>query len=71
MSEEMSAGEKWAMKEQLKLRVPLNIIIEALSLHSGHSENRIKDLLVKTGDIGDAAYIVCKNKIQKKLIDWL
>jgi len=71
MTEEMTPGEKWARKEVLKFHIPLNIIIEALSLHSGHSENRIKDLLVKTGDIGDAAYIVCKNKIQKQIIDWL
>ena len=67
----MTPGEKWAMKEPLKLNLPLNIIIEALSLHSGHSENTIKYLLRETGDIGDAGYIVCKNKIQKEIIDWL
>lgn len=62
---------KWAERKVLKFRIPLNIIIEALSLHSGYSEKRVKDLLIKTGDIGDTAYIVSKYKIQKKLIDWL
>ena len=63
----MTAMKEWGNKEILKLNLPEKIIIEALSLHSGYSKEKIKDLLRKTGDIGDMAYIVCKNKIQKQL----
>jgi len=46
------------------------MIIEALSIHSGVDAKRIKDVLVKKGDIGAAAeLILAKKKKQKSLFE--
>ncbi|MFX1288882.1 MAG: ATP-dependent DNA ligase, partial [Promethearchaeota archaeon] len=46
-------------------------IIEALTLHSGTDKNKIKEILIKKGDIGATAeLILTKKKKQKSLFDF-
>ncbi|MFX1391559.1 MAG: ATP-dependent DNA ligase [Promethearchaeota archaeon] len=54
-----------------KMGLAEKMIIEALSVHSGVEIKRIKEVLVKKGDIGAAAeLILSKNKKQKSLFDY-
>ncbi|MFX1344479.1 MAG: ATP-dependent DNA ligase [Promethearchaeota archaeon] len=59
------------IKQFPKMGVAEKMIIEALSLHSGIESKRIKEVLVKQGDIGAAAeLILSKRKKQKSLFDY-
>ncbi|MFW9971292.1 MAG: ATP-dependent DNA ligase, partial [Candidatus Odinarchaeota archaeon] len=54
-----------------KMGIAEKMIIEALSIHSGVDVKRIKDVLVKKGDIGAATeLILSKKKKQKSLLDY-
>ncbi|MFX0072899.1 MAG: ATP-dependent DNA ligase [Candidatus Hermodarchaeota archaeon] len=54
-----------------KMGIAEKMIIEALSIHSGVDPKRIKEVLVKKGDIGAAAeLILSKKKKQKSLFDY-
>ncbi len=59
------------IKQFPKMGLAEKMIIEALSIHSGVDAKRIKDVLVKKGDIGAAAeLILAKKKKQKSLLDY-
>ncbi|MCK4687686.1 MAG: ATP-dependent DNA ligase, partial [Candidatus Lokiarchaeota archaeon] len=59
------------IKQFPKMGLAEKMIIEALSIHSGVDAKRIKDVLVKKGDIGAAAeLILAKKKKQKSLFDY-
>ena len=46
-------------------------IIEAVALHSGMEKKKVKDVLVKKGDVGAAAeFILSKEKKQKSIFDF-
>ena len=54
-----------------KMGIAEKMIIEALSVHSGIEGKKIKEVLVKQGDIGAAAdLILSKRKKQKSLFDY-
>ncbi|MDX1797684.1 MAG: ATP-dependent DNA ligase [Candidatus Lokiarchaeia archaeon] len=59
------------IKQFPKMGIAEKMIIEALSIHSGVDAKRIKEVLVKKGDIGAAAeLILSKKKKQKSLLDY-
>jgi DNA ligase-1 len=59
------------IKKFPKMGIAEKMIIEALSIHSGVDAKRIKEVLVKKGDIGATAeLILSKNKKQKSLFDY-
>ncbi len=59
------------IKKFPKMGLAEKMIIEALSVHSGIDGKRIKEVLVKEGDIGAAAeLILSKKKKQKSLFDY-
>ncbi len=59
------------IKQFPKMGLAEKMIIEALSVHSGVDADRIKEVLVKKGDIGAAAeLILSKKKKQKSLFDY-
>jgi len=59
------------IKKFPKMGLAEKMIIEALSVHSGVDVKRIKEVLVKKGDIGAAAeLILLKKKKQKSLFDY-
>ena len=59
------------IKQFPKMGLAEKMIIEALSVHSGVEVKKIKEVLVKKGDIGAAAeLILSKKKKQKSLFDY-
>ncbi|MFX1278100.1 MAG: ATP-dependent DNA ligase [Promethearchaeota archaeon] len=59
------------IKQFPKMGIAEKMIIEALALHSGLESKRIKEVLVKQGDIGATAeFILLKKKKQKSLFDY-
>ncbi len=59
------------IKQFPKMGLAEKMIIEALSVHSGINAKRIKNILIKKGDIGAAAeLILAKQKKQKSLFDY-
>ncbi|MFX0000543.1 MAG: ATP-dependent DNA ligase, partial [Candidatus Hermodarchaeota archaeon] len=59
------------IKQFPKMGLAEKMIIEALSVHSGIDAKKIKEVLVKKGDIGAAAeLILSKKKKQKSLFDY-
>jgi DNA ligase-1 len=59
------------IKKFPKMGIAEKMIIEALSLHSGLDKKKVKDILIKKGDVGAAAeYILLKEKTQKSLFDF-
>ncbi|MFX1567671.1 MAG: ATP-dependent DNA ligase [Promethearchaeota archaeon] len=59
------------IKQFPKMGLAEKMIIEALSVHSGVDVKKIKEVLVKKGDIGAAAeLILSKKKKQKSLFDY-
>ncbi len=59
------------IKQFPKMGLAEKMIIEALSVHSGVDTKKIKEVLVKKGDIGAAAeLILSKKKKQKSLFDY-
>ncbi|MEE9377377.1 MAG: ATP-dependent DNA ligase [Candidatus Lokiarchaeia archaeon] len=59
------------IKQFPKMGLAEKMIIEALSVHSGVDAKKIKEVLVKQGDIGAAAeLILSKKKRQKSLFDY-
>jgi len=59
------------IKQAPKIGIAEKMIIEALSLHSGVESSKIKEVLIKKGDIGvTAEYILSKKKKQKSLFDF-
>ncbi|MFX1447642.1 MAG: ATP-dependent DNA ligase [Promethearchaeota archaeon] len=59
------------IKQFPKIGLAEKMIIEALTLHSGTDKNKIKEILIKKGDIGATAeLILTKKKKQKSLFDF-
>ena len=59
------------IKQFPKMGLAEKMIIEALSIHSGIESKRIKEVLIKKGDIGAAAeLILSRKKKQKSLFDY-
>ncbi|MGV9205809.1 MAG: ATP-dependent DNA ligase [Promethearchaeia archaeon] len=59
------------IKQFPKMGIAEKMIIEALSVLSGISNNKIKQILIKKGDIGKTAeFILKKKKKQKSLLDF-
>ncbi len=59
------------IKQLPKMGIAEKMIIEALSLHSGINKTKIKQILVKKGDIGATAeLILSKKKKQKSIFDF-
>lgn len=59
------------IKQFKKMGLAEKMIIEALSLHAGIAKKKIKDILVKKGDIGATAEtLLTKKKKQKSLFDF-
>ncbi len=59
------------IKQFPKMGLAEKMIIEALSLHSGINSKRIKEILIKQGDIGGTAeFILSRKKKQKSLFDY-
>ena len=59
------------IKQFPKMGLAEKMIIEALSVHSGIDGKKIKEVLIKQGDIGAAAeLILSKKKKQKSLFDY-
>ncbi|MFW9853156.1 MAG: DNA ligase, partial [Candidatus Thorarchaeota archaeon] len=59
------------IKQFPKMGIAEKMIIEALTVHSGIEAKRIKEVLVKKGDIGATAeFILLKKKKQKSLFDY-
>ena len=59
------------IKQFPKIGLAEKMIIEALSLHSGIDKKKIKEILIKKGDIGATAeLILSKQKKQKSLFDF-
>jgi DNA ligase-1 len=59
------------IKQFPKIGLAEKMIIEALSLHSGINKKKIKEILIKKGDIGATAeLILAKKKKQKSLFDF-
>lgn len=59
------------IKQFPKLGIAEKMIIEALSIHSGINGTKIKEILIKKGDVGGAAEeILSKKKKQKSLFDY-
>ena len=59
------------IKQFPKIGLAEKMIIEALTLHSGIDRKKIKEILIKKGDIGTTAeLILAKKKKQKSLFDF-
>ncbi|TFF88757.1 MAG: ATP-dependent DNA ligase [Promethearchaeota archaeon] len=59
------------IKQFPKMGIAEKMILEALSLHSGINKSKIKNLLLKKGDIGlTAELVLSKRKKQKSLFDF-
>jgi DNA ligase-1 len=59
------------IKQFPKMGLAEKMIIEAVALHSGIEGKKIREVLLKMGDIGAAAeYILSKKKTQKSLFDY-
>ncbi len=59
------------IKQFPKIGLAEKMIIEALTLHSGVDRKKIKEILIKKGDIGTTAeLILAKKKKQKSLFDF-
>lgn len=59
------------IKQFPKIGLAEKMIIEAVSLHSGIDKKRVKEILIKKGDIGATAeFILSKKKKQKSLFDF-
>ena len=59
------------IKQFPKMGIAEKMLIEALSVHSGINKKKIKEVLIKKGDIGAAAeLILSKKKQQTSLIDF-
>ena len=59
------------IKQFPKIGLAEKMIIEAVSLHSGIEKKKVKDILVKKGDVGAATeFILSKKKKQKSLFDF-
>ena len=59
------------IKQFPKMGLAEKMIIEALSVHSGIENKKIKEVLVKQGDIGATAeFIISRKKTQKSLFDY-
>lgn len=59
------------IKQFPKIGLAEKMIIEALALHSGIDKKKIKEILIKKGDIGATAeLILSKKKKQKSLFDY-
>ncbi len=59
------------IKQFPKMGIAEKMIIEALSVHSGVSPEKIKQVLIKKGDIGSTAeLLLSKRKKQKSLLDF-
>ncbi|MHA2129393.1 MAG: ATP-dependent DNA ligase, partial [Promethearchaeota archaeon] len=59
------------IKKFPKMGLAEKMIIEALSIHSGIDNKRIKEILIKKGDLGATAeLILSKKKTQKSLFDY-
>ncbi len=59
------------IKQAPKIGIAEKMIIEALSLHSGVQNSKIKEILIKKGDIGlTAEYVLSKRKRQTSLFDF-
>ena len=59
------------IKQFPKIGIAEKMIIEALTLHSGIEKKKVKDILIKKGDIGATAeLILAKKKKQKSLFDF-
>ncbi|MFW9898141.1 MAG: ATP-dependent DNA ligase [Candidatus Thorarchaeota archaeon] len=59
------------IKQFPKMGIAEKMIIEAVSVHTGINKEKIKQILVKKGDVGAAAeLILSKKKKQKSLIDF-
>ncbi len=56
------------IKQFPKIGLAEKMIIEALSTHSGLGPERIKEILLKKGDIGSAAEIIFKKKKQQQTL---
>ncbi|MHA1525496.1 MAG: DNA ligase, partial [Promethearchaeota archaeon] len=57
------------IKQLPKMGIAEKMIIEALSLHSGINKTKIKQILVKKGDIGATAELILKKKNDSSKID--
>ena len=59
------------IKQFPKIGIAEKMIIEALTLHSGVEKKKVKEILIKKGDIGATAeLILAKKKKQKSLFDY-
>ena len=59
------------IKQFPKMGIAEKMIIEAISVHSGVDKGKIKQILIKKGDIGATAeFILLKKKKQKSLLDF-
>ena len=59
------------IKQFPKIGIAEKMIIEALTLHSGIEKKKVKEILIKKGDIGATAeLILAKKKKQKSLFDF-
>lgn len=59
------------IKQFPKMGIAEKMIIEAVSVHTGINKEKIKQILVKKGDVGAAAeLILSKKKMQKSLTDF-
>ncbi|MHA1319652.1 MAG: ATP-dependent DNA ligase [Promethearchaeota archaeon] len=59
------------IKQFPKIGIAEKMIIEALTLHSGVEKKKVKEILIKKGDIGATAeLILAKKKKQKSLFDF-
>ncbi len=60
------------IKQFPKMGIAEKMLIEALSIHSGIDRNKIKQILLKKGDIGAAAEVILSKQLkkQKSLLDF-
>jgi DNA ligase-1 len=59
------------IKQFPKMGLAEKMIIEAVSLHSGIVGKKVREILLKLGDIGAAAeYVLAKRKAQKSLLEF-
>ncbi|MBN1217095.1 MAG: ATP-dependent DNA ligase [Candidatus Lokiarchaeota archaeon] len=59
------------IQQSKKMGIAEKMLIEALSLHSGMNKNKIREILIKKGDIGlTAEILLSQKKKQKSLMDF-
>jgi len=59
------------IKQFPKMGLAEKMIIEAVSLHSGIDKKKVKEILIKKGDVGATAeFILSKKRAQKSLFDF-